>query len=105
MQLNEVEVKRIQENLKRQKEMNKLLSETPEFQEQARIFMTWVALANVPYVKCPVCNEGVLTFTCGHGDAKGVLKLARDMVVEHSRETRRVHAKLKKEHPELEMIS
>ena len=98
------EIKRIRENLQRQKTFNKLLSETPEFKEQARIFMVWVSLAGVPEVKCPVCDKGKLAFSCGHGNVEGALKLARDMVEEHSKETKRVHEELEKRHPELQMI-
>ena len=99
------EVKRIKENMKNQATMNKLLSETPEFNEQARLFKTWVALCNIPpNIRCPVCGKGHLTFSCGHGDTEGALKIANKMVQEHSKETKRVHKKIKQEHPELEMI-
>ena len=84
--------------------MNRLLSETPEFQEQARLFKTWVALGGIPDVRCPVCAKGHLAFSCGHGDVEGALELARKMVEEHSRETKRVHKQIKEEHPELKIM-
>lgn len=104
MEIPKSEVERVKENLRRQKTMNGLLSETPEFQEQARLFKAWVALCGIPEVKCPVCADGHLTFSCGHGDVEGALDLAREMVQSHSRETKRVREKIAKEHPELELI-
>jgi len=104
MKIPESEVKRVKENLKRQKTMNDLLSATPEFQEQARLFRTWVALCGIPEVKCPVCAEGHLTFSCGHGDVEGALVLARNMVQEHSKEAKRVREKIEQEYPELELV-
>jgi len=104
MKVPKSEVERVKENLRRQKTMTALLSATPEFQEQARLFKTWVALCNVPEVKCPVCAKGHLVFSCGHGNIEGALTLARDMVQNHSRETKRVRERIEEEHPELELI-
>ena len=99
------EVERMKENMRRQKIMNRLLSETPEFNKQARLFKTWLALGSVPAnVQCPVCGVGHLSFSCGHGDVEGALALVGHMVENHSQETKRVHRKMKQEHPELEMI-
>jgi len=105
MNIPKSEIERVKENLRRQDIMSKLLAETPEFREQSRLFKTWVALCNVPpNIKCPVCGVGHLTFSCGHGNIKGALTIAKEMVQKHSKETKRIHEKIRKEHPELEMV-
>ena len=109
--LPDKEIERIKENLTRQKKMNDLLTRTPEFQEQGRLFLNWVAHGSVLNV------AGSLFDPMSGADYKNLVwkdsglnvleatDLLAEKVTEHAKETHRVHKELKNKHPELELIS
>jgi len=113
MEIPKVEIERIRENLQRQRELGKLLSATPEFQEQSAMFRSWVALCGIGYAKvedgiglawCPKHNRfEKLQLECGLSIKKATELLA-EKIPKHASECKRVRKQIKKNHPELEMI-
>jgi len=103
------EVERIRQNLLKTKAMDDLLRDTPEFQEQAKLFRNWLAHGSIvnivgslfdpetgaDYKKLVWKNSGL--------NIVESLELLAKKVTEHAKETARVHKKLKIQHPELEL--
>ncbi len=103
VELPEEEVERVKENLGKQQTFYNLLQETPEFKEQARLFQNWAALCSIPIATCPI-HKKELGFPCCGISLEEAISIAGKMVETHARETRRVQEKIKKEHPELELV-
>lgn len=102
-EIPEKEVGRVKGNLRKQQTLYDLLQATPEFKEQARLFRNWAALCSIPVATCPIHKEQ-LGFPCCGISLEEAVSIANKMVSEHAKEVGRVHERIKKEHPELEMV-
>lgn len=102
MEISKEEIKRVKENMRRQKEYDKKFSQLPEVKEQSLIFKSWITLStfgyaevkdNVGYVWCPIHKRlEKVTLECGLEVSKAI-ELLTEEICKHAEEVKKAREK------------